>query len=317
MGIKQQEGTMKKTIITIASGILLTIGSLSVPNLGESVAHASVETTQEATVKSAVNFRTSPSTSSKVLGTLSKGTKVEVIEQVNSNWVKIEAYDHTGYVSSKYLSIPDTTLATVKSAVNFRTSPSTSSRVLGTLPRGTEVEVIERVSSSWAKVEAKDHIGYVSTKYLTLSSSGQATEDTNQNTSSKSNTSTNVADRVIETGLNYLGTRYVYGARSGQTNTFDCSSFVQYIFRQNDIKLPRNSRQQSTVGETIMKKEELEKGDLIFFITGYRSDGKIDHVGVYMGDGKLLHSIPNGGVQVSNLSSYWLGKAVGAKRVIK
>lgn len=242
---------MKKTIITAATGIMLVFSSFNMPNLGDNVAHAAVQSAQE---------------------------------------------------------------ATVTSAVNFRTAPSTNSRVMATLFRGTKVEVIERVSSSWVKIKVSGYTGYVSSNFLTLSNSGQATTQT----TTKSNTvQSNVADKVIQTGLKYQGTRYVFGARSGQTNSFDCSSFVQYIFGQNGISLPRNSRQQATVGDTIMKKAELEKGDLIFFITGYRSDGRIDHVGVYMGDGKFIHTIPNGGVQVDNLSGSWLKNAVGAKRVIK
>jgi cell wall-associated NlpC family hydrolase len=245
---------MKKTIITAATGIMLVFSSFNMPNLGDNVAHAAVQTAQEATVTSTVNFRTSPSSSSRIIGTLSSGTKVEVVGQISSAWVKVKVSGSTGYVSSSF---------------------------------------------------------------LTLSSSGQAT-NTNQTTTTKSNsTQSNVADKVIQTGLKYQGTRYVFGARSGQTSSFDCSSFVQYIFGQHNISLPRNSRQQATVGDTIMKKEDLNKGDLIFFVTGIRSDGRIDHVGVYMGDGKFIHTIPNGGVQVSNLSGSWLKNAVGAKRVIK
>lgn len=125
-----------------------------------------------------------------------------------------------------------------------------------------------------------------------------------------------LADRIIATGLKYRGTPYVFGTRPGQTSTFDCSTFTQYIFGVYGIKLPRTSRQQARVGQTVPSISDLRKGDLIFFKTGIRQDGKIDHVAVYMGNGKILHTIPDGGVQVSDFDGFWRATSVLAKRVI-
>jgi cell wall-associated NlpC family hydrolase len=142
----------------------------------------------------------------------------------------------------------------------------------------------------------------------------------NQNNNSQSNTGSTeesgaLADKIIATGEKYLSTPYEYGAKSGQTSTFDCSSFTQYVFKQNGIDLPRSSRQQSTVGTTVSK-SQLKKGDLLFFTTK-SSGGKIGHVGIYAGDNKILHTWGPGGVRYDSLSTGWLQDGfVTAKRVI-
>lgn len=124
------------------------------------------------------------------------------------------------------------------------------------------------------------------------------------------------ADQIIATGEKYLGTPYQFGAKSGQTKTFDCSSFVQHVYKENGIDLPRNSRQQSTVGQTVPF-SEIQKGDLLFF--ELRSNpGRIGHVGIYAGNNKILHSWGSGGVQYDDLSDRWLKEGfVKAQRVIQ
>jgi cell wall-associated NlpC family hydrolase len=129
-----------------------------------------------------------------------------------------------------------------------------------------------------------------------------------------------LADQIISAGLLFLGTPYQFNARSYQTDVFDCSSFVQYIFGVNGISLPRNSRQQFTMG-TRIPLSHIRKGDLLFFTTKKRANlegiNKIGHVAVYIGKGKILHTYRQGkSVQVSELDSYWRSKLLEAKRVI-
>ncbi|ALS26789.1 cell wall-associated hydrolase [Paenibacillus sp. 32O-W] len=123
------------------------------------------------------------------------------------------------------------------------------------------------------------------------------------------------AEAIIATGMQLIGTPYVFGAKSGQTDAFDCSSFTQYVFRQNGIELPRSSRQQAEVG-TAVAKDELQAGDLVFSDTN--RDGVINHVSIYAGDGKLLHTYRAGiGVTVSDFEgSTWDKTFVTARRVL-
>lgn len=128
------------------------------------------------------------------------------------------------------------------------------------------------------------------------------------------------ADAVISLGMTLMGTPYDFGAPLGQTKTFDCSSFMNYIFGQNDIKLPRNSRQQSSIGKEIGL-EQIRKGDLLFFTTPKRKNNtgvdKIGHVAVYIGDNKVLHTYRTGiGVIVSELDDNWKGRLIKVQRII-
>lgn len=125
-----------------------------------------------------------------------------------------------------------------------------------------------------------------------------------------------LADKIIQTGEKFLGTPYQYGAASGQTRTFDCSSFTQYVYKQHGISLPRSSRQQAQVGTTIPR-SQIKKGDLLFFKTS-SSNGKIGHVAIYAGNNRILHTWGPGGVRYDSLSTKWLDQGyITAKRVIK
>ncbi|NOR56566.1 MAG: LysM peptidoglycan-binding domain-containing protein, partial [Sulfurovum sp.] len=85
-----------------------------------------------------------------------------------------------------------------------------------------------------------------------------------------------------------LGKRYVWGA-SGRGNTYDCSSFVKYVYRKNGIEIPRTSIRQSKYGKHIARKD-LQKGDLIFFDTSKRRKGYVNHVGMYIGNNQFIHA---------------------------
>ncbi|MBP3963297.1 C40 family peptidase [Paenibacillus lignilyticus] len=124
-----------------------------------------------------------------------------------------------------------------------------------------------------------------------------------------------IVNDIIATGKQYLGVDYKYGAKTTTTSVFDCSSFVQYIFKQHGIDLPRTSRQQAKVG-TKVTKDQLQPGDLVFSDTN--RDGVINHVSLYIGDDKLLQTYRVGvGVTVSKFSgSSWDKTFVTARHVI-
>ncbi|MBG9792000.1 cell wall-associated hydrolase [Paenibacillus dendritiformis] len=124
-----------------------------------------------------------------------------------------------------------------------------------------------------------------------------------------------VADDIIATGKAFLGVPYHFGAESGRTDQFDCSSFTQYVFKKHGIDLPRSSREQATAGVKVSK-NELQPGDLVFSDTN--RDGKINHVSIYIGEDKLLHTYKVGvGVTITDFSgSAWDKTFVTARRVI-
>lgn len=118
---------------------------------------------------------------------------------------------------------------------------------------------------------------------------------------------------VVVDALGQIGRPYRYGGTSPEG--FDCSGLVQYVYRQAGISLPRSAREQFEVGREI-DLDEAEPGDLLF----YRfNGGKIDHVAVYVGDGRAVHA-PSSGRQVlvaGVQQKYWLQRFVGARRVLE
>lgn len=116
---------------------------------------------------------------------------------------------------------------------------------------------------------------------------------------------------IIGTASRFLDTPYLFGGE-GPTG-IDCSSMVQQVFREHRIDLPRTALEQSKVGKEVPA-GELQEGDLVFFHT-YASYPS--HVGIYLGDGKMIHaSSGSGKVTVSDINSgYYKSRFIGAKRV--
>ena len=122
-------------------------------------------------------------------------------------------------------------------------------------------------------------------------------------------------EELIEYGLQFLGTPYVWGGNN-LIGGVDCSGFTQQVFGAFDIDISRVSYMQAEDGEEISK-DELRTGDLIFFDTTGINNGNISHVGIYMGDDKFIHSESSKGVTISHLSSnYYTRNYVKAIRVI-
>ncbi|MFC4598470.1 C40 family peptidase [Cohnella hongkongensis] len=130
---------------------------------------------------------------------------------------------------------------------------------------------------------------------------------------SQASAATPEALSLVAYGKDYIGTPYRYGAAAGKTTAFDCSSYVQYVFEQAGVSLPRTSAAQATAGEKV-DKAYLSVGDLVFFKTG---GSGISHVGIYAGDGKMLHASSSQGVTLSSMNTnYWTKAYVTARRVL-
>ncbi len=111
----------------------------------------------------------------------------------------------------------------------------------------------------------------------------------------------------------FLGTRYRFGGTS--RNGLDCSAFVQKVFNEMDVNLPRTAREQFEKGELVTQ-GDMQKGDLVFFRT-YASFPS--HVGIYLGNNRMIHaSSRDRRVVISSFDTpYYRSRFIGAKRVAK
>lgn len=260
-----------------------------------------------------VNFRKGPSTSYSSLGQLNKGDKVEYIS-VSGSWTKVKYNGQTGYVYSQYVSQVNSEAKTeVKyvncSALNVRSGAGTSYSIITTITKDTKVEVIS-TSNGWSKIKVGTTTGYVSSKYLS------ETKDSSNSSSDNTSNSTTSASKVVSYAKSFLGKPYVWGAQG--PSSFDCSGFTYYVFKNKaGITLPRNSAVQSKYG-TYVSRSNIKGGDLLFFDTNGSNNGAVSHVGLYIGNGQMIHASYSQRkiVTVSINNSYYQNAFVNARRVL-
>jgi cell wall-associated NlpC family hydrolase len=119
------------------------------------------------------------------------------------------------------------------------------------------------------------------------------------------------APALLETALQLRGSPYRNGGSA--PDGFDCSGFTQYVFARHDLHLPRETRDQFRVGESIRRKE-VAPGDLLFFTT---SAPGASHVAIAVNDDEFVHAPSSTGVvRIERLSStYWSRRFLGARRI--
>ncbi len=120
------------------------------------------------------------------------------------------------------------------------------------------------------------------------------------------------ASELVVNAMGYLGVPYRRGGTGIQG--FDCSGFVQAMYENSlGLVLPHNAKAQAAATDKI-DKTELQPGDLVFFNTLRRA---FSHVGIYVGEGKFIHSPrPGGEVRIEDMrESYWVKRFNGARRV--
>ncbi|MFC4808211.1 stalk domain-containing protein [Paenibacillus sp. GCM10023250] len=220
------------------------------------------------------------------------------VSELMGNVVQWHAYDRSISISSVH------TLETeITYGVNLRTEPNSAAdaSVVRMLAKGQRIHVIRTVDAKWLEVQTEDgKIGFMSAK---PKYSNYASPDLKLKQ----------ADELIAFGSSFIGTDYQFGAPTDQTDAFDCSSFVKRVFGEVlGIDLPRISYEQAKEGQEV-KLADLRKGDLLFFSARGLDIG---HVGIYAGDGKILHTYSDKlGVHIEAFDGQWKDRFVTARRV--
>ncbi|GGD48070.1 C40 family peptidase [Paenibacillus nasutitermitis] len=210
---------------------------------------------------------------------------------------------------------------TIVSSVSFRQGPSTSAPRMRYMSRGEVVSVISQPNAYWYNVrDSRGVTGYVSSNSRYINLSGKPAAPGNSSNGSPSQQ----VEKVISAGMKYLGTPYEYGSNRNTTRTFDCSDFVRTAFKDAlNLTIPADSRQQGNYvkqkGGVKTSWQQLKRGDLMFFMSykgtsasSYsgvnKSTATITHVGIYLGNGQILHtySKASGGVRTDNIAGkHW------------
>jgi cell wall-associated NlpC family hydrolase len=123
------------------------------------------------------------------------------------------------------------------------------------------------------------------------------------------------ASELVLSALNFLDLAYRRGGTSAEEG-FDCSGFVRHVFQTSaGLLLPRRSDEQARAASVLpISRDELKPGDLVFFNTLRRA---FSHVGIYIGDGKFIHSPRTGSsIRIEDMrKDYWVTRFDGARRV--
>ena len=178
-------------------------------------------------------------------------------------------------------------------AVRLRSAADNDTATSLTIDSG-KVARLNDYQDGWYQVTFGQSTGYIPAEYA------QPVHYADYEGTSATNT---VREELIAYAYTYLGTPYVYGG-SSYSGT-DCSGFTMYVYSQHGYSLPHSatSQWQSGLGTRVYSISELQPGDLVFFVGTYDTTG-VSHVGIYVGDGMMLHC--GDPIQYSNLNtSYW------------
>lgn len=271
--------------------------------------------------------RSKPSESGSILGKMPRHSGCEILEPSNDGWTKVVSGKVTGYVKSEYLITGEEASILAKEKANklasfngdgnlrVRKDPyipkeNEPDNVIDTIAPGEEILVLEDLVvtygediNKWVKVslDGDDNdggiVGYVAKQYVNISlklPQAHTLEELDLGGASPE------AAKIIKYAKEFLGYRYEWGGsgsyRLENNKGVDCSGFVQAVFAQYGYKLNRTSRDQAKQGTSVSSKN-LKAGDLVF----YGSKSYINHVAIYIGNGKIIHaSNERDGIKISN-----------------
>ena len=267
-----------------------------------------------------LNIREAADADAELVGKLYHNSAATVLETLDG-WYKITSGTVTGYVSSYYVVVGDEELCKSVSkrigtvhaeALKVRTEASLESEVYTLWTDGKEITILDETIPGWYKATDGNYTGYVSADYVTVETrytyaesreeeakrlaaeeaarkaeaERKAKEEAKkkQEAQSKPNKTYNPpkgsnGQAVADYAVQFVGNPYVWGGES-LTKGADCSGFVKAVYAQFGISLPHSSYSLRYEGYAISEKD-LQPGDIICYS---------GHVGIYIGDGKMVHA---------------------------
>ena len=189
--------------------------------------------------------------------------------------------------------------------------------VIGQMEEGTQLTVLEE-SGDFYKIDCYDMTGYIAKtqtrqeKGVYYVSCDPDSPETGSMELKKIASAMQLRASLLALAQKQLGARYVYGRSA--PGGFDCSGLTTYVFKSHDIALERCADDQMQNG-LIVAKSGMQVGDLVFF----RESGSpylATHVGIYAGDGKMIHSDSKGVCYDDLYSGYYERTFVGARRIV-
>ncbi len=203
-------------------------------------------------------------------------------------------------------------------AAPVRYRASSDSTIIGYMLHDTELTVLDR-QGQYYQIDCYDMIGFIHTDHVVKRNNQYYVSLTAFDMEAAHFSMRTIGNgivmqrRLYSYALAQLGVPYVSGGTTPRG--FDCSGFTQYIYNQLGISIPRSCDGQLGNG-LIIPKDELQCGDLVLFQRTTSQRGLSTHVGIYLGDGKLIHAGGQGITVVDLDSAYFAQHYLCARRII-